>query len=56
MAVGPILFIIMICYLGRNLLYSTVSTYADDMKNTAKIGNTNDSTNFQKELGNVVYP
>jgi len=56
MAVGPILFIIMICDLGRNILYSTVSTYADDMKNTAKIGNTNDSTNFQKELDNIVYP
>ena len=27
---GPILFIIMICNLGRNLLYSTVSKYADD--------------------------
>ena len=56
MGVGPILFIIMICDLGRNLLYSIVSTYTDDMKNTTKIGNTDDSTNFQKELDNVVYP
>ena len=53
---GPILFIIMICDLGRDLLYSIVSKYADDTKNVAKIGNTDDSTNFQKELNNVVYP
>ena len=53
---GPILFIIMICDLGRNLLYSAVSKYADDTKNIAKIGSTDDSTNFQKELDNIVYP
>ena len=47
---GPILFIIMICDLGRDLLYSAVSKYADDTKNTAKIGSTDDSKNFQKEL------
>ena len=46
----------MIFNLGRNLLYSTVSKYADDTKNTSKIGNTDDSTNFQNELDNVVYP
>ena len=46
----------MICDLGRNLLYSTVSTYADDMKNTAKIDKTDDSTHFQKEKDNVFYP
>ena len=46
----------MICDLGRNLLYSTVSKYADDTKNTTKIGNTDDSTNFQNELDNIVYP
>ena len=46
----------MICNLGRILLYSTVFRHADDMKNTAKIGSTDDSTNFQKELDNIVYP
>ena len=53
MSLGPILFIIMICDLCRSLLNSTVSTYADDMKNTAKIGSTDDSKIFQKELNNV---
>ena len=33
---GLILFIIMICDLDRDLLYSIVSKYADDTKNTAK--------------------
>ena len=56
MVLVPILFIIKICNLGRDLLYPTVSKYTDDTKNTAKIGSTNDSTNFQKELDNVVYP
>ena len=46
----------MICDLGRDLLYSAVSKYADDTKNTAKIGSTDDSTKFQKELDNIVYP
>ena len=30
--------------------------YADDTKNIAKIGNSDDSTNFQNKLDNVVYP
>ena len=46
----------MICDLGRDLLYSTVSKYADDTKNTAKIGSTDDSTNFERGLDNIVYP
>ena len=53
---GPILFIIMICDLGKDLLISVTSKYADDTKNTAKIGNTDDSKNFQEELDEVVYP
>merc|ERR1712120_108352 len=53
---GPILFIIMICDLGRDLLVSVTSKYADDTKNTAKIGNADDSENFQKELDEKVYP
>ena len=43
---GPILFIIMICDLGKDLLRSITSKYADDTKNTAKVGNTEDSENF----------
>ena len=39
---GPILFIIMISDLGRDLLYSIVSKYADDTKNVEKIGKTDD--------------
>ena len=53
---GPILFIIMICDLCKDLLCSVASKYADDTKNTAKIGNTNDSEHFQKELDEMVYP
>ena len=53
---GPILFIIMIGDLGRDLLVSVTSKYADDTKNTAKIGNAEDSENFQKELDEIVYP
>merc|ERR1712105_76335 len=37
---GPILFIIMISDLCKDLLVSVASKYADDMKNTAKIGGT----------------
>merc|ERR1712033_140003 len=53
---GPILFIIMISDLGKDLLFSVASKYADDMKNTTKIGNTDDSKCFQKELDEKVYP
>merc|ERR1712033_38958 len=52
---GPILFMIMIGDLGRDLLVSVTSKYADDTKNTAKIGNTDDSLKFQEELDEVVY-
>merc|ERR1712055_1282667 len=47
---GPILFIIMINDLCKDLLVSVESKYADEMKHTAKIGNTDDSEHFQKEL------
>merc|ERR1712121_55218 len=47
---GPILFIIMISDLRKDLLVSVLSKYADDTKNTAKIGNLNDSVNIQNEL------
>merc|ERR1712121_541030 len=53
---GPILFIIMIIYLFKDLRYSVASKYADDTKNTAKIGNTNDPVKFQRELNKKVYP
>merc|ERR1711888_492417 len=53
---GPILFIIKVCDLGRDLLISVTSKYADDTKNTAKVGNTDDSKNFQEELDKKVYP
>ena len=47
MVLGPILFIIMICDLCKDLLVSVASKYADDTKNTAKIGNTDDSNSFK---------
>ena len=53
---GPILFIIMIMDLGKELVYSVSSKYADDTKNISKIANSNDADNFQKELDDVVYP
>ena len=53
---GPILFIIMICDLGKELILSVASKYADDTKNIAKIGSTKDSENFQNELDEIVYP
>merc|ERR1711874_864753 len=53
---GPILFIIMICDLCKDQLCSVISKCADDTKNTAKMGNTNDSEHFQKELDEMVYP
>jgi len=53
---GPILFIIMISDLGEDLHFSVASKYADDTKNTAKISNTDDSENFQRELNERVYP
>ena len=53
---GPILFIIMIMDLGKELVCSTSSKYADDTKNVAKISNFNDAKRFQKELDDIVYP
>merc|ERR1711891_76983 len=53
---GPILFIIMISDLGKDLDFSVASKYADETKNTAKIGNTDDSKEFQRELDEKVYP
>ena len=52
---GPILFIIMIIDLGRELTYSKSSKYADDTKTTAKISNLTDAMNFQDELNKKVY-
>ena len=46
----------MISNLGKYLLFLVASKYADDTKNTAKIGNTDDSKDFQKELDEKVYP
>merc|ERR1712002_406428 len=40
---GPILFIIMISDLCKDLRVTVASKYTDDTKNTAKIGNLNDS-------------
>merc|ERR1711874_93835 len=42
--------------LGKDLLFSVASKYADDTKNTAKISNTDDTKYFQKELDEKVYP
>ena len=52
---GPILFIIMISDFGRELIYSVLFNYADDMKNIARISNLTDAENFQYELDNRVY-
>ena len=52
---GPILFIIMISDLGRELIYSVASKYADDTKNIARISNLTDAEHFQHELDNIVY-
>ena len=38
------------------MFISVAAKYADDMKNTAKIGNTDDSECFQKELDEKIYP
>ncbi|CAL4134844.1 unnamed protein product, partial [Meganyctiphanes norvegica] len=54
--IGPILFVIMISDLGKELIFSTSSKYADDTKNTAKISTPNDAENFQRELDEKVYP
>ena len=56
MVQGPILFIIMIDDLDRNLINSTASKYADDTRVTACIGNQEDQENFQAELNNIIYP
>ena len=53
---GPILFIIMISDLGKELTYSKTSKYADDTKASAKISNIVDANNFQAELNEKVYP
>ena len=53
---GPILFIIMVSDLGKELIYSVVSKYADDTKNIARISNLTDAECFQYELENIVYP
>merc|ERR1712055_641635 len=52
---GPILFIIMISDLGKELIYSTVSKYVDDSKNITKVSNQKDTENFQRELDEVIY-
>merc|ERR1712215_125392 len=44
---GPILFIIMICDLDRNLLYSTVLKYADDKKIHQKLVTLMTQQNFK---------
>ena len=53
---GPILFIIMIDDLDRELLFSAASKYADDTRVTAKIANQEDASNFQTDLCNIIYP
>jgi len=50
---GPILFIIMVSDLGKELIYSVVSKYADDTKNIARISNLTDAECFQYELENI---
>ena len=41
---------------AQDLRESVASKYADDTKNTAKIGNLNDSVCFQRELDEILYP
>merc|ERR1711913_56073 len=41
---------------GKELIYSVVSKYADDIKNIARISNLTDAECFQYELENIVYP
>ena len=45
---------IMISELGKELIFSTVSKYADDTKNKAKVSNQKDTENFQRELDIVI--
>ena len=42
--------------LDKELIYSTISKYADDTKNKAKVSNQKDTENFQQELHEVIYP
>ena len=53
---GPILFVIMISDLGKELACSVSSKYADDTKNTSRISNKYDAEIFQRELDEIVYP
>ena len=53
---GPILFIIMICDLGKELVCSITSKYADDTKNIAKISSAREAEHFQNELNEIIYP
>merc|ERR1711874_579416 len=53
---SPILFIIMISDLGKELIYSVVSKYANDTKNISRISNLTDAECFQYELENTIYP
>ena len=48
---GPILFIIMISDLGREIIYSVVSKYAFDMRNIVRISNITDAQGLQLVLG-----
>ena len=46
----------MISDLGRELIYSSVSKYADDTKNKTKVASLTDTENFQDELNEIIYP
>ncbi|MEL7079382.1 MAG: reverse transcriptase family protein [Cyanobacteria bacterium J06582_2] len=53
---GPILFIIMISDIDKNLERSFASLFADDSRLSAVIASERDSESFQDELDNVTYP
>ena len=41
--------------LGKGLIYSIVSKYADDTKNKAKVSTQKDTENFKQELDQVIH-
>ena len=53
---GPILFIIMIADIDKNLVAAFASLFADDSRISAIIESLADSENFQGELKNIIYP
>ena len=53
---GPILFLIMISDIDKDLQCSFISLFADDSRVSAPSDTQADSIRFQDELSNVIYP